>query len=47
MKLFAPNILLGTPDEHNNQEQYEVFNERKLILKRVYYKVIFNKNFEK
>lgn len=36
-KLNPDNILLGTPSEHENQEQYDVFNEKKEELKRRYY----------
>lgn len=36
-KLNPDNILLGTPDEHDNQEQYDVFNEKKEELKQAYY----------
>jgi len=36
-KLNPDNILLGTPEEHENQEQYEVFQDKKQDLKKAYY----------
>lgn len=36
-KLNPDNILLGLPDEHVNQEQYEVFREKKQKLLKEYY----------
>jgi len=36
-KLNPDNILLGTPEEHEAQEQYKVFNDKKEELKRAYY----------
>lgn len=44
-KLREDNILLGLPDEHTNQEQYDIFNEKHTELKRKYYKEIYNKEF--
>lgn len=35
--LKKENIILALPYEHENQEQYEVFNERKQELKQQYY----------
>lgn len=44
-KYFKHNILLGLPSEHEKQEQYEVFQERREILNRIYYEVYYNKKF--
>tara|TARA_R110002020_G_scaffold303189_1_gene518525 strand:- start:297 stop:569 length:273 start_codon:yes stop_codon:yes gene_type:complete len=40
-KLNPNNIMLMLPEEHEKQEQYDLFNERKEALKRQYYE---NKN---
>jgi len=45
-KLNPDNILLATPDEHVNQENYEVFIEKQDELKRKYYKEFYGKEFE-
>jgi len=45
-KLNPENILLGLPDEHSHQERYEVFNEKKLLLTRAYYKEFYNKEYD-
>ena len=45
MKLFKGNILLGTPDEHNKQERFDVFRERKEILTQIYHEVFYGKSF--
>lgn len=45
MKLFEWNILLALPEEHEKQEQYKTFNERKGILTQVYYEVIYGKEY--
>jgi hypothetical protein len=37
-RLNPDNILLGTPEEHARQEQYDIFNEKKQELKEAYYK---------
>ncbi len=36
LKLFKGNIILGLPEEHDKQEQYEEFQERKQLLRDVY-----------
>ena len=36
-KLKPENIMLMLPEEHERQEQYDLFNERKEALKRKYY----------
>jgi hypothetical protein len=45
-KLNPDNILLGTPDEHNNQQDYDIFNEKYTKLKRQYYKEIYGREFK-
>ncbi len=45
MKLFKPNIMLVTPEEHNNQESFDFFNNKRELLNRVYYEVIYGKKF--
>jgi hypothetical protein len=45
-KLNPDNILLGTIKEHENQERYEVFQEKQLELKRAYYKEYYNKEYD-
>ncbi len=45
-KLNPDNIILGTPEEHNNQEKYEIFQEKQLELKRQYYKEYYGKEFD-
>ena len=42
-KLNPDNIMLGTVEEHENQEQYEVFKERQSELKREYYREFYNR----
>lgn len=36
MKFESENVLLGLPDEHTNQERYQVFKDRQIELKRQY-----------
>ena len=36
-KLNPDNIMLMLPEEHERQERYDLFNERKETLKRIYY----------
>lgn len=45
-KFNPKNIMLALPEEHENQEQYEVFQEKQLELKRQYYKEFYNKKFD-
>lgn len=45
-KLESRNVLLGLPEEHQNQNQYEVFNQKTEELKREYYKEFYGKEFE-
>lgn len=45
-KLNPDNILLGLPEEHQNQNQYKVFNERSDELKREYYARYYGKSFD-
>jgi len=37
-RLNPDNILLGTPEEHAKQEEYDLFNEKKQELKEAYYR---------
>lgn len=45
-ELNPDNILLGTPDDHNNQESFPKFVELKEKLRREYYKEFYNKEFD-
>lgn len=45
-KLNPDNIMLGLPEEHENQEQYDVFNERQDELRKQYYKEVYGKEFD-
>lgn len=45
-KLNPDNILLGLPEEHERQEQFEVFKKKKLELKRQYYKEFYGKEYD-
>jgi len=45
-KLNPDNILLGLPDEHSHQEQYQVFGDKKLALTREYYAKYYGKVFD-
>ena len=45
-KLNPDNIMLALPEEHEKQEQYEVFQEKHLELKRAYYLEFYNKEFD-
>lgn len=44
-KFRSENIILGTPMEHENQNDYEIFNERFEQLRRQYYKEFYGKEF--
>ena len=44
-KLEPKNILLALPDEHERQEQFDVFIEKRDELKREYYKEYYGKIF--
>jgi hypothetical protein len=44
-KLLPKNIILALPDEHERQEQFEKFIERRDKLKREYYKEFYKKIF--
>lgn len=46
MRLFKPNIMLGLPNEHTNQEAYKIFTNRRTMLHRVYETVMENKIFD-
>jgi len=45
-KLNPDNILLGTPEEHRNQESIPFFKIRYAEMKRRYYKEIYGKEFD-
>lgn len=45
-KLNSDNILLALPDEHENQEMFSIFQEKKSELKQQYYKTYYGKEFE-
>lgn len=45
-KLNAKNIMLMTPKEHERQETFHKFIEKRDELKREYYKKFYNKKFE-
>lgn len=44
-RFFKYNILLGTPWEHDHQNQFDIFEERRELLTRLYYEVFYNKQF--
>ena len=44
-KLNPDNIMLMLPDEHERQEEFEYFIERKEELTRQYYKEVYGKDF--
>ena len=44
-KLKLENMLLGLPEEHENQETFEIFQNKKEKLIPKYYKEIYNKEF--
>ena len=46
-KLKPENILLGLPEEHERQENFDIFNEKYSELRKQYYKEIYNKKIIK
>lgn len=44
-KLEEKNILLGLPEEHEKQEEFDIFIEKRDELKPMYYKEIYGKEF--
>lgn len=44
-KLDPRNIMLALPDEHDHQNQYQAFHNRKSELKTIYYRLYYNKKF--
>lgn len=44
-KLNPDNILLALPEEHQYQEEFKEFIEKRDALKRQYYKEVYNKQF--
>lgn len=38
--------MLMLPDEHENQDQFEVFKEKQLELTREYCRIFYNKEFD-
>ncbi len=45
-KLNPENIMFGLPEEHEKQETYPFFIEKKEQLRRQYYKEFYNKKFD-
>lgn len=45
-KYNSDNIMLMLPEEHATQERYPVFTDKRDRLKREYYKLFYNKEFE-
>lgn len=44
-KFNPENIMLGLPEEHQKQETFPKFIEKRDALKRQYYKEFYNKTF--
>jgi len=44
-KLREENILLALPEEHQHQEEYDIFHKKYAELRREYYKEFYNKRF--
>jgi len=44
-KLNPGNILLGTPEEHDRQEEFDIFRRKKMELTREYYEMFYDKKF--
>jgi len=44
-KLRPENILLMLPEEHENQNDFAVFNEEYQVMKAKYYEEIYGKKF--
>ena len=44
-KLNPDNIMLALPEEHQNQNQYDKFNEKYEELRRQYYREYYGKEF--
>jgi hypothetical protein len=44
-KLKEENIMLMLPEQHEHQEQYDVYNEKKLELTQQYYKEFYSKEY--
>ena len=44
-KLEEKNILLALPEEHEKQEEFAIFIEKRDELKSLYYKEIYGKEF--
>lgn len=45
-KFNPENIMLMLPDEHEKQDEFEVFKEKQLELTREYYRIFYNKEFD-
>lgn len=45
-KLNSDNILLGTVKEHDTQEHFKVFQDKKQQLRQEYYEKYYNKTYE-
>lgn len=44
-KFKSDNIILATVSEHEHQDQYEYFTQKRDELRRRYYKEFYNKTF--
>ena len=44
--LNPENIILVLPEEHENQEKFDLFHEKKDILKQEYYRTYYGKEFD-
>jgi hypothetical protein len=45
-KYESDNIILATVQEHEHQNEYDYFNEKRDELRKRYYKEFYNKTFE-
>lgn len=45
-KFNKKNIILALPEEHERQNEYEIFNQRYEQLRQEYYKTFYNKSYE-
>jgi len=44
-KLNSDNIMLASPDEHDHQEDFKAFTNKRFDLTREYYREIYHKEF--
>ena len=45
-KFNKKNIILALPEEHERQNEYEIFNEKYEQLRQQYYEQFYNKSYE-